>query len=194
MTSQTSLGATYFDRIFEGDDDPLDLASSDYEAAKFRVTCDALADRRYACALEVGCAHGVLTEKLVDLCDTLLAVDISGAALAKARVRVGKRAGLEFEQMSFPRETPDGASFDLVILSEVAYYWDCANLARAGEWLVQGIARGGRMILVHYTGETDYPQTGDQAVETLWSHIQHDFEEQRAERHAGYRLDLWGRR
>ncbi|QJU60206.1 methyltransferase [Sphingomonas sp. AP4-R1] len=191
--SRSSLNAAYFDGIFESDDDPWDLASSAYEAAKFRHTHDALAGRRYARALEIGCAHGVLTGQLIGLCDTLLAIDISTRALAKARERVGDRPGLTLQRMAFPSETPEGAPFDLVILSEVAYYWSIADLDRAAEWLRDHIAAGGRIILVHYTGETDYPQTGDEAVDALWTELSAVFSVVAAERRDTYRLDLWER-
>jgi predicted TPR repeat methyltransferase len=194
MMSRSSLDASYFDDIFASDEDPWDLATSDYEAAKFMATHDALADRRYARALEVGCAHGVLTEALVGLCDTLLAVDISSKALARARDRVGDRPGVELAQMTFPKEVPDGAPFDLVILSEVAYYWGVVDLDRASEWLREGVAPGGRIILVHYLGETDYPHSGDAAVKALWKDLESDFMVEKADRQDRYRLDLWQRR
>lgn len=194
MSKSPSLGADYFDGIFAQDDDPWDLASSDYEAAKFQVTHDALSDRRYARAFEIGCAQGVLTEKLIDLCDRLLAIDISSKALAKAHARVGDRPGVELRHMTFPRETPDGEPFDLVILSEVAYYWDVVDLDRASAWLRQGVVSGGRLILVHFTDATDYPHSGDEAVEALWDDLEADFVRERSERHDRYRLDLWSRR
>lgn len=194
MISKGSLDAAYFDGIFGSDDDPWDLATSDYEAAKFEVTHDVLADRRYAKALEVGCAHGVLTGKLVGLCDRLLAIDISSKALAKAWARVGDRPGLALAQMAFPKQVPEDTGFDLVVLSEVAYYWGVVDLDRASEWFRANVAVGGRIILVHFTGETDYPQSGDEAVELLWSELETDFDALRSERHDRYRLDLWVRR
>jgi SAM-dependent methyltransferase len=189
--SRSSLTADYFDGIFQSDDDPWDLASSDYEAAKFRHTHDVLAGRRYERAFEIGCAHGVLTGQLIGLCDTLLAVDISTTALAKARGRVGDRPGLTLQHMAFPGEAPEGAPFDLVILSEVAYYWSVVDLDRAAEWLRDHVAPGGRIILVHYTGETDYPQTGDEAVDALWNELAAGVSVVAAERRDTYRLDLW---
>jgi predicted TPR repeat methyltransferase len=194
MMSRSSLDASYFDDIFASDDDPWDLASSDYEAAKFQATHDVLADRRYARVLEIGCAGGVLTETLAGLCDTLLAVDISSKALVRARERVGDRPGVELARMAFPKETPDGQPFDLVILSEVAYYWGLVDLDRASEWLRDGVASNGRIILVHYTGKTDYPHSGDEAVETLWKDLEDTFLVETAEQRDGYRLDLWRRR
>nr|WP_086494330.1 SAM-dependent methyltransferase [Novosphingobium panipatense] len=190
----TSLTAKYFDDIFGSDDDPWNLASSDYEAAKFAHTHDVLSDRRYGRVLEIGCAHGVLTSHLAPMCDSLLAIDISTKALTKARERVGDRPGVTLSQMAFPQETPDADAFDLVVLSEVAYYWGLVDLDRASEWLRDHLAPSGRVILVHYTGETDYPHSGDEAVEALWTELGSDFEVELSERKDKYRLDLWKRR
>jgi predicted TPR repeat methyltransferase len=192
--TNSSLDATYFDGIFDQDDDPWNLASSEYEAAKFDQTIAALRDRRYAHALEIGCAHGVLTERLSGLCDRVLAVDISTKALAKAKDLVGDRPGVSLQRMAFPRETPDATAFDLVMLSEVAYYWGIVDLDRAAEWLRSGVAPSGRVMLVHWLGETDYPQTGDGAVAALWEGLSPDFDVERADRTKDYRLDVWTRR
>lgn len=193
MMRRSSLDATYFDDIFASDDDPWSLASSSYEAAKFDHTHDVLADRRYATALEVGCAHGVLTDRLVPLCDSLLAIDISTPALAKANKRVGDRPGVVLQKMAFPKQTPQDQPFDLIVLSEVAYYWDVVDLDRASEWLREHVREGGRLLLVHYIGETDYPQSGDDATDALWSGLLDTFQVEHAERRDHYRLDLWTR-
>lgn len=190
--SGPSLGADYFDGIFASDDDPWSLASSAYERAKFAHTRDVLADRRYLNALEVGCAHGVLTERIVDLCEQLLSVDISRHALVKARTRLGGRPGFKLKRMAFPQEAPTGA-YDLVLLSEVAYYWDDADLMRAGKWLSGHLTPNGRIMLVHYTGDTDYPHTADAAVGILWNSLRSVCTVQLRERHDDYRLDLWER-
>ncbi len=192
--TRSSIQAEYFDDIFASDDDPWNLASSQYEAAKFAHTHDLLADRRYRHAFEVGCAHGVLTGYLAPLCDSLLAIDISGKALARAQDRMGDRPGVTLAQMAFPKDAPEARSFDLVVLSEVAYYWDIVDLDRAGEWLRDNVIPTGRIILVHYTGMTDYPQSGDEAAETLWSKLKTHFEVERAERAEKYRIDLWRHR
>lgn len=192
--SGPSLDAAYFDGIFAQDADPWNLASSTYEQAKFAHTHAVLADRRYGRALEVGCAHGVLTGMLASLCDSLLAIDISTEALTLAHERVGDRPGVRLDRMAFPRETPQDGPFDLVILSEVAYYWGLVDLDRAGLWLRDQLAPGGRIILVHYVGETDYPHSADDAVGLLWETVRDRFGVSLAERREAYRLDLWERR
>jgi predicted TPR repeat methyltransferase len=193
MSSARSLGADYFEGIFASDADPWDLATSDYERRKFERTIEALDDRRYGTGLEIGCAHGVLTQRLYRLCDQLLAIDISQTALALAQQRLGTQPGLEFAQMGFPADAPRGL-FDLCVMSEVAYYWDAGDLFRAAQWLTDHIIRGGRVVLVHYTGETDYPCTADEAVGALQRGTSGQFTPCLAERHETYSLDLWERR
>jgi Predicted methyltransferase (contains TPR repeat) len=191
--SDRSLDAAYFEGIFESDDDPWQLASSAYERAKFNQTIAVLGNRRYRRAIEIGCAHGVLTARLVTRCDTLLAVDISAAAIDKARARLGTRPGLMLERMAFPGEAPEHREFDLAVLSEVAYYWSDADLKRSARWLAANVAAGGHIVLVHYIGETDYPQSGDRAVELLKDALGEVIVEECSGRHARYRLDLWRR-
>ena len=194
MTERSSLGAGYFEDIFASDDDPWDLASSVYEADKFNRTRSVLSDRQYRSALEVGCAHGVLTQWILPYCDNLLAIDISERALALARDRLSDRCGLTLQRMAFPKKVPDRTDFDLVLLSEVVYYWNNADIDRASEWIMNNMVAGGTVLLVHYTGATDYPQTGDGAVEQLWRSVRSGFAPVLGERHADYRLDLWRRR
>lgn len=194
MPFDRSLDAEYFDGIFAGDDDPWSLASSDYEAAKFARTIQVLEDRRYASALEIGCAHGVLTEKLAPLCIDLLAIDIAARALEAARKRCAHQPGVRFEHRAFPQQTPVVEMLDLVVLSEVAYYWSDKDLRLAGDWLTKHVGPHGRILMVHFTGTTDYPQTGDGATSTLRAALGDAVAESHAERADRYRLDLWTRR
>lgn len=193
MRPDHSLDAGYFDDVFASDDDPWSLASSGYEAAKYAASIAAIDDRRYRTALEIGCAHGVLTRHVAPLCDAVLAIDISQRAVDLARARCADLNTVRIERAAFPHEMPDqppAAAFDLVLVSEVAYYWDDADIARAAAAIRQVAAPGCRILLVHWTGTTDYPQTGDDAVGKLQRHIGAATIE-RAERTDEYRLDLW---
>lgn len=192
--TDTSLQAGYFEQIFAHDDDPWSLASSAYEAAKFARTIAALDDRRYATALEIGCAHGVLTQRLAPLCDDLLAIDIAANAIAQARNRCRALPQVRFDRSAFPREAPVVPPLDLVLMSEVVYYWSDADVIAASAWLRTHVAPGGRLLLVHWTRATDYPQTGDGAVTKLHAALGYAIAVEHAERTDSYRLDLWTRR
>lgn len=106
----------------------------------------------------------MLTSQLARRCDRLLAVDSVAAALSQARTRCRGYPGLRFELMEVPKQLPDGP-FDLLVLSEVVYYWSVVDLERMAAFAMQAVEAGGDIVLVHWTGETDYPLTGDEAAQ-----------------------------
>jgi SAM-dependent methyltransferase len=194
MRAGKTLPPGYFERMFAGTPDPWGFESSPYERAKYAHSIAALGGRHYGHAFEIGCANGVLTRQLAPHCDDLLAIDVSDTALASARGRCGDLPEVRFARMSFPGDVPTEGSFDLIVLSEVAYYWDKADLERAARKLDVLLTLGGDLLLVHWTGETDYPQSGDDAVEGLHEVMKRGIEILLHERRPEYRLDLWRRR
>jgi len=187
-----SIEPDYFERLYSAHADPWGFATSAYERAKYDATLAALGTERSRRALEVGCAIGVLTARLAGLCDRLLAVDVSDTALKAAQTRCEGLDNVELQRMTLPGEAPTGR-FDLIVLSEVVYYWDDADLVRMGDLLRDKVLSQGRVLLVHWTGETDYPQTADTAVERLAAAAGSDFSVALADRTIDYRLDLWRR-
>ena len=193
MRARDSLPPTYFENMFAATPDPWGFETSPYEQAKYARTIAALGGRRYPQALEIGCANGVLTQRLAVFCEDLLAIDVSETALASADARCAGLSAVRFARLEFPGQVPEGRVFDLIVLSEVAYYWNDADLALAGRLLLDLLAPGGDLILVHWTEETDYPQTGDGAVDTLQRIMAESVAAILHDRQAQYRLDLWRR-
>ena len=187
----TSLDPAYFERMFRDSADPWDLESSPYEQGKYDHSIAALQGRTYARGLEVGCAKGVLTHRLAPHCRALLAVDVSETALSAARTRCTDQPHVAFERMTFPRQAPSESGYDLMLLSEVVYYWDDADILRAADWITRHLAPGGDILLVHWTGETDYPQSGDEAVAKLLDALGSEITVMTQEQWPQYRLDLW---
>ena len=75
------------------------------------------------------------------------------------------------------------AGFDLIVLSEVLYYFDAADLKRTTEWALDALQPQGEVILVHWLGETpQYPLTGDTAAELFAEIVRGRLERVRAER------------
>ena len=189
---ERSIDGEWFEQLYREQGDPWGFETSPYEQAKYAETLAALPAARYAEALEVGCANGVLTALLAPRCDRLLAVDPSPTALAAARARCRDLPQVRLEERSLPAQTPAGP-FDLILLSEVIYYWDGDDLARMAAYLRDALRSGGDLLLVHWTGDTDYPKSGDDAVVELRDLLGEAVVERRGERHDRYRLDLWRR-
>jgi len=183
-----SLPAAYFEALYTSDPDPWRFASSEYERAKYQQTIASLSRQRYASALEVGCSIGVLTGLLAERCDRLLAVDVAAAALAQARQACAAFPWVRFTQASIPGEWP-GETFDLIVLSEVLYYLDREDIGRTAALACRSLRPGGTVLLVHWTGPTNYPMSGDAAAETFIAACTARFAPLAHVKHPCYRLD-----
>ncbi|MBI4057679.1 MAG: class I SAM-dependent methyltransferase [Elusimicrobia bacterium] len=113
------------ERLFARGEDPYRYRTSSYEQARFQKTVEVLRDRRFHRILEVGCGEGVLSRDLVQRTDVLVALDISAAALERARVQLDPwKQRVQFVQGNIRKWIQDCGhhSFDLIVLSEVLYY------------------------------------------------------------------------
>ena len=159
-TQSGSVSPSYFEEKYRGDIDPWRFRTSPYEREKYDATIRALSMPRYRNGLEVGCAIGVLSALLAPHCGQLIAMDSSPTAIAEAKRQ--ELPNVKFETAVLPDEFPDGV-FDLIVLSEVLYYFAEDDLMGLAEKCLNALEFGGQMILCHWLGETDYPLTGHQA-------------------------------
>ena len=93
-------------------------------------------------------------------CIELLSLDGSKTAIAEAKRQ--SLPNVRFETAFLPEQFP-GGSFDLILLSEVLYYFARTDLRRLAAACVEALDDGGEIILCHWLGETDYPLTGRDA-------------------------------
>ncbi|MDQ3227231.1 MAG: nodulation S family protein, partial [Chloroflexota bacterium] len=150
---------------------------------------------RYTNAFEIGCSIGVLTERLAPRCDRLLAVDVVPGVLAQARQRCARFPQVRFAEMSVPATFP-GEQFDLIVLSEIGYYWSATDLATAKQSIANALTPAGHLVLVHWTPFVhDYPLTGDQVHEAfLRQDARSPLSHLNGRREERYRLDVLERR
>ncbi|WP_433874199.1 PIG-L family deacetylase [Sinomonas atrocyanea] len=176
-------GAT-FDAVHASSPDPWHFTTSWYEQRKRAVTLSALPDRRYRRALEVGCSIGVLTAELAERADEVVATDISQIALDHAASRLREVQNIRWERLTLPGEWPEGR-FDLIVASEVGYYFGDAELDEFVRRCLASLTDDGALVACHWLGPIDgWPLTGedvherlraDDGLETLVQHRERDF-------------------
>ena len=186
----TSMPRSYFDEMYRSDPDPWQFESSWYEQRKYELTVAALPERRYRSAFEPGCSIGVLSSLLAQRCDRLLATDIVPEVVQRARDRCREFRGTLVEVRAIPEEWPTGP-FDLVVLSEIAYYFSVSGLNEIMDNVLVSTTAGATVVGVHWRGTTNYPLTGDEAHAVMSStpgleHRSHYVE-------SDFVLDIWTR-
>lgn len=180
--------ADRFERIYAADADPWRYESSEYEHAKYARTLDAIGPRP-GLALEIGCSIGVFTSMLAPRCDHLTAIDLSSAALEHARQRNRGVSWVRIERMDATETLPQGP-FDLVVCSEVLYYWEPVILDRTLARLAGALAPGGRLVSVNWRGSAGDMLTDAGLVEAAIARTDRLDRIESAEE-PGYSLAVW---
>ena len=183
------MGAEYFERLYAADEDPWDFRTSDYEHRKYAATIAAIEDLApIGRALEVGCSIGELTARLAPLCRELVAVDCSHTAVGRARERLAAIPHVRVELRCVPDSVPEGP-FDLVVCSEVLYYWHAPLLRTALDRLRALLAPGGALLAVHWRGPVRHYPLGGEDVHRLLLDESDGLVHARSEAHPRYLLN-----
>ena len=147
-----------FEEKYRSERDPWQFATSPHEQRRYALTVAMLPARRFASAFEPGCSIGELTARLAPRCDHLLAIDASPTAVARARERCRGLDHVEVMVGELPQAWPTGV-FDLVVLSELGYYFTAAHWARLVERAGAALADHGALLAVHWRGRVHRPCT-----------------------------------
>ncbi|VXB94108.1 SAM-dependent methyltransferase [Arthrobacter sp. 9AX] len=138
-----------FDGVHAREPDPWQYTTSWYERRKRALTLAALPADKYAAGLEIGCSIGELSADLAAQCTNLLAVDASSTALQRAAQRLAPFPGVALRQLTLPGSWP-GGNYDLVVLSEVGYYFAPRELDELLDNIADSILPGGTLLLCHW--------------------------------------------
>jgi trans-aconitate methyltransferase len=181
----------FFERMYRQDPDPWNFALSEYEQARYNATMAALGNRRYDRAFEPGCSIGVLTQRLATICAAIEAIDISTTAVEKGKERCREYPHVRISAAALGDYVPE-PELDLIVLSEIGYYFLPYNLRVLATRLIGGLQRNGTLLAVHWLGQSpDHTLSGDEVHEILLAlpGLTHEL----SERHRGFRLDRWRR-
>jgi 2-polyprenyl-3-methyl-5-hydroxy-6-metoxy-1,4-benzoquinol methylase len=182
----------FFEHKYRTDADPWKFATSPYEQQRYETILRAIDHRRYRRALEPGCSVGVLTFRLASLCDEVEAFDIAPSAVATARERCRGLANVHLSCSTFSEDRLDGP-FDLIVLSEIGYYFEVAELRRIAASLVSRLLPDGVVVAAHWLGtSSDHVLTADAVHNVLYSIFEQEgLALELSHSHPGFRLDRW---
>ena len=186
-----SLSSDFFETLYQQNPDPWQFATSEYEAQKYATTLDALPRTRYQSGFEIGGSIGVLTEQLAKRCHALLSIDVSEIPQRQAIERCQQLKNIRFELMSVPDRFPE-EYFDLIVLSEVGYYWSQPDLIKAQRLILERLRSQGHLILVHWTVDAKVlPITGDAVHDAFVGLVPDRLKHLKSLTADQYRLDLF---
>ena len=192
--SAPSLEAEDFERRYRSDPDPWSYETSHYEQAKYARTLTALPASPIARALELGCSNGAFTVLLAERCAGVLAADFSAEAVKLARARTDGLAGVNVERRDLRRALPPGR-FDLIVCSELLYYWRREDVLAFCEAVVDSLEPGGSLLAVHWRGaDPAAPLDGEAVHQLLAERLDDRLDHDRSERQPEYLLDRWMQR
>jgi len=166
----------HFEALYAAGDDPWDVRGSWYEQRKRALLLACLRKPRYRSVFEPGCGNGEMSAALAARADALLACDAAPSAIDAARRRLaeldagivsGIGCDLRIEQRSLPADWPQEHRFDLIVMSELAYYFDTTTLGAIFAMARDGLSLDGELLLCHYMPDFDDRVTSTADVHAL---------------------------
>jgi len=191
VTASNRQSRAFFEARYRATRDPWQFASSPYELYRYETTLQALKRAVYRRAFEPGCSIGVLTAALARRVGHLFACDISAAAVATATERCRGLANVEIYQGDAAATMPEG-TFDLIVFSELGYYFSADRLGAIARRMADRLDPGGEFTAVHWLGHSaDHVLHGDEVHEVLAQTLR--CKRIGISRHDGFRIDSWRR-
>lgn len=189
--TDSPLSEAAFDARYRTCSDPWQFATSPYERGRYAATLAALRRTSYRRAFEPGCSIGIFTQLLAARCERVVATDLSASAVQLARGRCKGLAHVEIHQSHLGDGLPPGR-FDLIVFSEIGYYFTTGMLRQVALSMAESLEPGGELIATHWLGDSaDHVLHGDTVHAVLDECLPCD--KTGASRHVGFRIDAWRR-
>jgi SAM-dependent methyltransferase len=148
------VAAEHFEAKFADDADPWRFRSDPVERGRFTDILGCLPRPRYGSIFEPGCANGELTALLASRADRLLAMDASITAVAAAQERLAGLDHVTVLRGELPSSWPSGR-FDLLVISEIAYYFDRRGVEELAALSTMALNPGGQVCLANWRGASE---------------------------------------
>lgn len=143
----------FFEAKYQADVDPWSFATDPDELARYEQILELVGPGPVGPTFEPACSVGVLTARLAERCRPLWAIDVAPSAVAEARRRCEAFPHVTVAVGALPGDRPPGP-FDLVVFSEVGYYFERDELADVVADMAGSLRPRGRLIACHWLGES----------------------------------------
>jgi len=161
MTVAVHHRQAYFETLYSASQDPYGTQSRWYEQRKRALLLACLPRARFRSCYEPGCGSGELTAALAQRCDAVLASDFSPTAARAATLRTASLAHVRIEHHAIPQGWPQDQVFDLIVLSEIAYFLDGAAVNAVARRCRASLAADGVLVACDWL-----PDFGERASAT----------------------------
>jgi len=146
----------YFEELYAQGPDPYGLGVRWYEQRKISMLLASLPHQHYPRVLEPACGVGELTRQLAPRCAHLLAFDFDDCAVRQTRSRVRELPQVQVRRLALPQEFPhDEGPFDLIVLSEIGYFLQAAELSALANVCRESLTPDGCLVACHWLGDFD---------------------------------------
>jgi SAM-dependent methyltransferase len=189
-----SVADGYFEKLYEGNDDPWSMRERWYERRKRALLLACLPRPRYRSVFEPGCATGETSAVLATRCDELLCSDTAPAAVKISSQRLQDVSNARVIPGRLPEQWPQGR-FDLIVLNELCYYLDAAAFECLIDLALEALTDDGQLLACHWRApiegceldaERVHRRLGERLTEAGLAHPL-------AHQEADFLLDLWSR-
>jgi SAM-dependent methyltransferase len=186
-----TVSKEFFEEKYRASSDPWNFASSSYELNRYAEIMRMLGSRIFQSGFEPGCSIGVLTERLAARCRHLYAMDTSPTAVAIARARCAGCPNTIIVEGALSGDLPRD-TFDLIVFSEIGYYFERGVLPGLRDLLIERLAKQGTLVAVHWLGvSADHLLSGDEVHAVLRS--SDSLRMIASRRYDGFLLESWER-
>lgn len=184
----------HFEQLYKSSSDPWGARTSWYERRKRQLLLSALPRERYRHGFEPGCGNGEVTAALLERCEQLTAADFSESAIRICRAAVNgeHRGRLHLQRLQIPEEWPrvPGSGFDLLFVSELAYYMSDSGLEIFKDRCMESLRSGGHWLMCHWTHQAPDILQAAKSVHALIS-ANSALKKLVEHREADFILDVW---
>lgn len=179
----------YFEDLYGHNSDPWGYDFHWYEARKRQICLALLTKPRYLKVLEVGCSNGHLSFHLAQRAEELLCIDVSARAVQLASARLQEFEHVVVENRKIP-EDYSIQKFDLILISEMAYYLSKDELHQFIEKLKHSLNDDGEILCCHWRHEIqDFELNAEQVHQAFQQHF--PFHHYLSLNDPDFMIDLW---